>query len=141
MSRSVYVIGSLRNPEVPKLASFLRTMGYDAFDDWYAAGPEADDYWRDYEKAKGNSFAGALQGWAAEHVWSYDKSHLDRCEAAVLMLPAGKSGHLELGYFIGTGKPGFIILDDQPERYDVMYKFATAVVHNKEELADALSRL
>jgi len=137
--KSIYLIGSLRNPEVTKVAAFLRTAGFEVFDDWMAAGPEADDYWRDYEKEKGNTFSQALEGYAAKHVFEFDKYHLDRCDIAVLMLPAGKSGHLELGYFIGTGKPGYILLDNQPDRFDVMYQFASGVFATKEELCHALT--
>jgi nucleoside 2-deoxyribosyltransferase len=54
------------------------------------------------------------------------------------MLPAGKSGHLELGYMIGQGKPGYILLDAEHKRWDVMYKFATAVVPTMEELCSIL---
>ena len=39
----LYVIGSLRNPAVPQVAKRLREAGFLVFDDWYAAGPEADD--------------------------------------------------------------------------------------------------
>jgi len=56
----VYLIGSLRNPAVPELANTIRALGYDVFDDWYAAGPEADDKWRDYEKARGHTYKQAL---------------------------------------------------------------------------------
>jgi len=52
----------------------------------------------------------------------------------VLVLPAGKSGHLELGYMIGQGKPGYILLDGEPERFDVMYNFATGVFTNLSDL-------
>lgn len=133
--KSIYLIGSLRNPKVTELAIWLRKEGgYDVFDDWMAAGPEADDYWMEYEKERGNNYAQALQGYAAKHVYEYDRSHLDRCEGGVLMLPAGKSGHLELGYLIGQGKRGYILLDKDPERFDVMYQFATGIAYNKEEL-------
>lgn len=131
---NLYLIGSLRNPEVIALGEELRKEGFNVFDDWIAAGPEADDYWQKYEKAKGHSFTQALDGYAANHVYEYDKYHLDRCDVAVLLLPAGKSGHLELGYFIGSGKRGYILLNGEPERFDVMYKFATKVCNNKEEL-------
>ena len=125
--KSVYIIGSLRNPEIPVIASALRAEGFDAFDDWFAAGPEADDYWQKYEKERGRSYAQAMDGYAAKNVFRFDKAHLDRCQAAVLVLPAGKSGHLELGYFSGTGKPGYILLPEDHDRWDVMYRFATAV--------------
>lgn len=136
----IYLIGSLRNPDIPKLANELRSHGHEVFDDWYAAGPEADDYWQKYEIGKGNAFSDALKGWAAQHVFKFDKEHLDRCDAVVLALPAGKSGHLELGYAIGRGKAGFILYDKEPERYDVMYCFATGVYSDKVKLFDALNR-
>lgn len=132
--KSLYLIGSLRNPRVPEIAKALREqLKIDVFDDWFASGPEADDHWRDYEKAKGNNFVQALKGHSAQHVFNYDKSHLDRCDAALLVAPAGKSGHLELGYMLGKGKPGYILLDGDPDRFDVMYGFATGVFSSTEE--------
>ncbi len=138
--KTVYLIGSLRNPEVPKIAKRIRELGFDVFDDWYAAGPEADDKWRDYEKARGRTYKEALKGFAANHVYKFDLKHLNKCDIAVLYLPAGKSGHLELGYIIGKGKKGYILVDN-PERWDVMYKFASGVFHNFEELEKELKRI
>lgn len=139
MIRSVYLIGSLRNEEIPKIAQSLRTTGLDVFDDWFAAGPEADDYWKKYEEARGKSYIEALRSYAAVHVFEFDRHHLDRCDAALLALPAGKSGHLELGYVAGSGKPTFILLD-RPDRWDVMYQFATRVFETKEEMIDYFKR-
>ena len=133
----IYLIGSLRNPQVPELANEIRkATGEEVFDDWYAAGPEADDKWRDYEKARGRNYRQALAGLAAGHVFEYDHFHLDRARAGVLVLPAGRSGHLELGYLLGQKKPGYILLDN-PDRWDVMYKFAT-VCFTQEELIENL---
>lgn len=141
--KKVYIIGSLRNPEVAAFANYLRDElpGIEVFDDWMAAGPEADDYWRDYEKAKGNSLEEALQGHAAQHVFQYDKGHLDSSDVVILMLPAGKSGHLELGYSIGKGKKSAILLDAQPDRYDVMYGFADKVTADKASLIQWLKEV
>jgi len=141
LSKKVYVIGSLRNAGVPDLSKYLREAGYDVFDDWFAAGPEADDYWMAYEKNRGHSYSQALKGYAASHVFNFDKKHLDEADIGVLMLPAGKSGHLELGYMIGTGKPGFILYDEVPERFDVMYKFANDVCFSPEDLLEKLNGL
>ncbi len=132
----LYLIGSLRNPRIPEVAATLRGIGYDVFDDWYAAGPEADDYWRDYEKNRGHDLVQALDGIAANHVYSHDHHHLDTSDLAVLLLPAGRSGHLELGFMVGRGKPTHIVLDGEPERYDVMYRFATAVHRSVEEMVE-----
>ena len=140
MAVKIYLIGSLRNPEVPKIANRIRELGFEVFDDWYAAGPEADDKWRDYEKARGHTYKEALKGLAADHVYRFDLKHLNECDIAVLYLPAGKSGHLELGYAIGKGKKGYILLDN-PERWDVMYLFADGVFHNFEELKKELEKI
>jgi len=134
----LYIIGSLRNPKVTEVASALRKAGFDVFDDWYAAGPDADDAWRDYEKARGRTYLEALGGYAARHVFEFDKYHLDRADAAVLVAPAGKSAHLELGYMIGRGRPGFILLDPEVERWDVMYQFATGLVDGVDELVQMI---
>jgi len=122
----------------------LRELGFEVFDDWYAAGHEADDKWRDYEVARGHTYAEALEGFAARHVYEFDKHHLDRADIGVLALPAGKSGHLELGYLIGKGVPSFILFEDIPERYDVMNLFATEnggkICFNFGELQEALRK-
>lgn len=136
----VYLIGSLRNPAVPAVAEMLRSHDIDVFDDWFAAGPHADDCWRDYEMQRGRTYEQALEGYAAKHVFDFDRRHLERCDGAVLMLPAGKSGHLELGFMAGRGKPTFVLLDN-PERWDVMYQFATGVFSDLEALVDGIRRV
>lgn len=133
----IYLIGSLRNPKIPDIARILRSDGHLVFDDWFAAGPTADDCWRDYEKRRGHSYLEALSGIAARHVFSFDLEHLTRAQAVVLVLPAGKSGHLELGWALGQGKKGYVLLDD-PDRWDIMYQFATGVYETLDNLRGAL---
>lgn len=136
--KQVYIIGSLRNPTVPHVAEDLRNVGFNVFDDWYAAGPEADDKWRDYEKQRGRTYTEALKGKAAQNVFAFDLTNLHTSDAVVLVAPAGKSGHLELGYMLGRGKPGFVYFPEEPERWDVMYQFANAVHFNFDELISDL---
>ncbi len=142
MSRKcIYLIGSLRNPRIPEIANALeKATGYEVFADWFTPGPEADDFLRDYVKARNpeGGVRAALQTYAAKHVFEFDKSHIDRSDAAVLIMPAGKSGHLELGYVIGRGKPGFVLFDAEPERLDIMYQFATGLAMSIEELVPML---
>lgn len=136
MIKSVYLIGSLRNPEVPIVANSIEKLGIEAFDDWYGAGPEADDKWKEHEQFRGRDYSKALEGYAAKHVFLFDKTHLNRVDAGLLILPAGRSGHLELGYITGLGKPSFILTEPNHERWDVMYCFATKVFFSKEEMLE-----
>jgi hypothetical protein len=139
----IYLIGSLRNKDIPSIAATLREALPDDefFDDWYAAGPEADDFWKCYEQERNRTYAEALDGYAANHVYHFDKAHLDDSDAAVLILPAGRSGHLELGYMAGRGKATFILLPQDNDRWDVMYRFADCVCVSVEELTNILGGL
>ena len=135
----IYLIGSLRNPAVPEIGNDLRTAGFDVFDDWYAAGPEADDCWREYETLRGHSFEQALEGYSAKHVYNFDLTHLHEADAGILLTPAGKSGHLELGFLAGRGKKTMVYFTDpNPDRWDVMYQFVDLVVFSKEKMLETL---
>lgn len=136
--RSIYLMGSLRNRGVPILANAIEAIGIEAFDSWQSPGPDADDHWREYEKARGRTYEQALRGHSARHVFEFDRQHIERCDAAVLVMPAGKSAHLELGYALGLGKYGFILLPEEPERWDVMYQFADAVFIGAENFLNHL---
>lgn len=137
--QSIYLIGSLRNPSIPLLGKLLRTEGFDVFDDWFAAGPEADDHWQKYEKERGRTMREALKGYAAMNVYNFDKRHLDRVDAVVLVAPAGKSGHMELLYCAGKGKPAYVLFPDgDPERWDVMYQFVTDIFYSTAEMVARL---
>jgi len=98
----VYLIGSLKNRKVIDLAKKLRENfpTWEVFDDWISPGPEADDFWRDYEKERGSTYKQALGNWAGKHIFEFDKHHLDRANIGVLYMPCGRSGHLELGYLL-----------------------------------------
>ena len=119
--KQIYIIGSLRNEKIPHIAKALRKLGFKVFDDWFSPGPEADEFWRKYEKVRGSTYKEALRNFAATHVYEFDKHHIDESQIGVLIMPAGKSGHLELGYMIGQGKPCFVI--------SVPSFFKTRVVH------------
>jgi len=136
----VYLIGSLKNQQrIPAIAKGLRAEGYDCMDEWITPGEHADENWQKYEQERGRSYSDALKGRAASNIFAFDRSYLDLSDAAVLVMPAGKSAMLELGYAKGRGKFTVIFLDGQdPDRYDIMPNFADAVVTTEEELSSAL---
>lgn len=134
----LYLIGSLRNPKIPLLTRRLEEEGISVFSAWFAAGERADDAWQEYEKSQGVSYAQALTGVAAQHVYQFDLHWLNRCNSCVLVMPAGKSGHIELGYMIGQGKPGWVLFDREPERWDVMYAFTQGIFFDDKTLIDAV---
>ena len=78
-------------------------------------------------------------------MFEFDHHHIDRADIGVLIMPAGKSGHLELGYMIGQGKPCFIYFEEEPERWDVMYQFCFLnggdICFSEDELKKALNEI
>ena len=143
MKPCIYLTGSLRNPRVPAIANEIESWGtWEAFDAWYSASERADDCWQYHETLRGRSYFEAIEGYHAWHVYRFDKYHLDRSTASLLVLPAGRSCHIEFGYSIGQGKPGFVLFDGYyPERYDVMYRFATKVCRDTSQLKEELAKL
>jgi hypothetical protein len=139
--KSIYLIGSLRNPEIPAIAKLIRErVGIEAFSDWHSAGPLADDHLRDHYRERGYTYREGINSFAAKHIYEFDRYHLDRVDAAVVVMPAGKSAHLELGYIIGKGKPGFILMDGEPERFEVMHNFATNIFLTPYEMIEGLKK-
>lgn len=134
----IYLIGSLRNPEVPKITKQLRDAGIDVFSEWYGAGERADDCFRDYHQALGRTYLDALKTDAAKTIFNFDKQHIDAADAVLLVSPAGRSGHLEFGYAIGRGKKGYYLLDT-PDRWDIMMQFATFIATDLQEIVDEIT--
>lgn len=110
------------------------------FDQWFSAGKTADDSFKEYFQGRGISYPEALKSYAARHIFEFDKRHLDRCDSAVLVLPAGRSGHLELGYVVGQGKPAYVLMDEGTanDRYDLMYQFANGIYFDLNQLIEAI---
>ena len=136
--KSIYLIGSLRNENVPIVGQSIRTAGFEVFDEWYSAGKIADDSFKEYFQARGISYPEALKSYAAQHIFNFDKRHLDRCDGAILVCPAGRSGHLELGYMVGQGKPTYVLMDSDSDRWDIMYSFVTGVYFDIDKLIEEL---
>lgn len=139
--KTIYIIGALKNWKVVQLAKDLEQLGFEPFADWITPSPLADKFLLKYAKQRGWTYKQALNSYAARHVFEFDKHHIDRCDAAVMLAPCGKSGHIELGYFSGAKKPCFILFEKEPKRFDVMLRFANDIFFSKEELFNTLTRV
>lgn len=135
----LYIIGALKNLSIMELGKEIRGLGYDVFDDWISPGPEADEHWQSYEDTRGRSYLEAIYGHHADTVFQYDFKHLNEADTVVLVLPSGKSAHLEFGWAIGQGKKGYVLFDDgEPTRYDIMYRFADGIFMGRDDLSRRL---
>lgn len=137
----VYLGGALKNSRVPELGNVLRDRGYDVMDEWHTPGEHADTNWQAYERQRGRTYEQALRGRAAQNIFLFDRAYIDLCDVFVLVMPAGKSAMLELGYAKGLGKTTVLFMDgQQPDRYDVMPNAADFLIGTEAELIELLSR-
>lgn len=136
---NIYLAGSLKNQRVIEIGNNLRALGYDVMDEWITPGEFADENWQKYEKQRGRTYREALRGRAATNIFLFDRSYLDLSDIVIVVLPAGKSAMLELGYAKGHNKKAWILLDgNDPERYDIMPGFADKIFKTEEELKEYL---
>ena len=136
--RRIYLVGSLRNPDIPDLANRLEAEGHEVFADWHGAGADADDSWRDYERARGRTYLEALRGPAARNIFEFDCRWLEWADTVVVVGRPGLSAALELAWAVRGGAQGYVLLDGEPERWDCMLQFATEVFLDEELLLAVL---
>src|SRR5258706_12979219 len=139
-AKIIYLIGSLANKNIPHIANRMRKRGFEVFDQWWSPGPLADSYLNHYAKIRGMGYKETLKDYAAQNIFEFDKKHLLRADAAVMVMGAGKSAHLEFGFVRGLGKPGYILFDREPSRLDVMYQFASDIFFNEKDLFKKLRK-
>ena len=140
MSR-IYVASSWRNRSQPTVVTVLRSSGHEVYDfrnptcdDHGFAWSEIDQAWQYWTPAE---FREALEHPVARHGFESDAGAVDWCEVGVLVLPCGRSAHLEAGFIAGAGKPLHIVMLDQQEP-ELMYRWATAIHLDISGLAIAL---
>jgi len=122
----VYVASSWRNEKQPRVVEALRRAGYDVYDFRKPVSGNDGFHWStidpDWKQWNSEQFRQALHHPIAKEGFQLDKNALDNCDACVLVLPCGRSAHLEAGYAIGQGKPTAILLETgEPE---LMYKLS-----------------
>jgi nucleoside 2-deoxyribosyltransferase len=136
----IYVASSWRNPTQPAVVEALRTAGHSVFD-FRHPKPGNDGFkWSDidpsWQEWTPEQFRHQLHHPIANQGFGIDFRAMEQASAGVLVLPAGRSAHLEAGYFVGARKPLFILLSDgEPE---LMYKMAAGICTTLEELIDML---
>lgn len=141
--RKIYLASSWRNEEYPKVLAWLRNAGHEVYDFRNPAPgntgfglSEIDREWKSWTPKQ---FHHAVMTRFAVTGFGFDMRGLDWADTCVLLLPCGRSAHLEAGYAIGQRKQVIILLADKGFEPELMYLMATDLVHSVPELLGVLA--
>lgn len=140
--KKIYLASSWRNVKQPEILDLLRSAGHEVYDfrnpkegntgfSWSDIDPEWQNWSADgYRENLLNNPIAALG-------FQHDMRAMQWADTCVLLLPCGRSAHLEAGWFCGMGKR-CIILTQDGEEPELMALMATDIAVNENELIDLL---
>lgn len=142
----LYVASSWRNSYQPAVVWDLRDAGHEVYD-FRKPAPDSNGFsWSEidphWQKWTPERFVKNLSGEIAERGFRHDYEAMKNADACVLVLPCGRSAHLEAGWFTGKGKPLFVLMPPDGQEPELMYLLAgnpAAQMHST--FADLLLRL
>lgn len=140
----IYVASSWKNPRQPEVVEALRTAGHEVYDfrnpgdgrPGFGWG-QVDSSWREWSPRE---FRAALQHPVAAHGFERDMRALRNADATVMVLPCGKSAHLELGFAAGVGQRTLILCDADLQDPELMYLMSSDICLSIPELLSVLER-
>ena len=132
----IYVASSWRNEAQPEVVERLRFQGHEVYDfkdadgfSWKEITEEPPEEWGTIR------WLSALHHPAAQRGFARDMSALATAHACILVLPSGRSAHLEAGWAIGRGVRTAVYVAEY-DTPDLMVKMADLVTGNLEHLLD-----
>jgi hypothetical protein len=140
----IYVASSWRNENAQQnTVAALRAAGHDVYDfrnpkpgdngfAWRQIDPD-----RDWLKDPAR-FRVGLEHPVAQHGFRLDMSALTYADATVLVLPCGRSAHLELGYAVGAGQRTVVLLDSPMSEPELMCLACDALCVSIDEVLSEL---
>lgn len=142
----IYVASSWRNDYQPDVVRALRAVDHEVYDFRNPAtggpegAPDSGFAWSEidpnWQKWTVEQYVAALKHPTAVRGFDADFNAMKWSDACVLVMPCGRSAHLEAGYFVGANKPLLILASEgEPE---LMYKMADGIF---EGLGDLMMRL
>lgn len=140
----IYVASSWRNEHQPGVVAALREAGFEVYDFRHPRPDnegfqwsEIDPAWQSWDPA---TYREALTHEVAERGFGYDFEAMQWADTCVLVLPSGRSAHIEGGWMAGTGRRLYVLTlgENEPE---LMYKIATGICLDIDELVKTLARV
>lgn len=138
----IYLASSWRNGLQPQVLEELRAAGHSVYDFRNPAPGNTGFGWKGIDEQwlgwTPEEFRAALDHPLAREGFRLDMDALRTCDACVLLLPCGRSAHLELGWAAGAGKITAALMLG-PTEPELMYAMLGAVCTSVPELVAFLN--
>jgi hypothetical protein len=139
---SLYIASSWRNVIQPGVVATFRSLGFDVYD--FKNPPNRTGFsWRevdpDWKGWTTEAYIKALESPAAKQGYESDWNAMVAADGCVLVLPCGRSAHIEAGYFVGAKKTLHIYIPEQQEP-ELMYKMATSISSTYDHLISVVCK-
>jgi len=141
----IYVTSSWRNETRQQaVVAALRAAGHDVYDFRNPAPGDHGFSWRQCADSEQLKDPRRFRDEVLEHpvaLAGFDKDMraLDSADATVLVLPCGRSAHLELGYAVGDNQRTIVLLDDPMSEPELMYLMCDELCTTVEEVVQKLA--
>jgi hypothetical protein len=140
----IYVASSWRNPAQPSVVAALLSAGHEVYDFRNPAPGNQGFGWRQLGLGDAKEWTpailrSALQHPVAQSGFSLDMGALRWCDACVLVLPCGRSAHLELGWATGAGKRAIVLTAETLDEPELMYLMCERICLTVDEVISALA--
>lgn len=133
----IYVASSWRNDIQPEVVETLRKAGHEVYDFKNPRPGDHGFHWSDIDPDWQNwtpeQFIAGLHHPIAQRGFASDMDALRDCDTCVLVLPCGRSAHIEAGWAAGAGKRVIVYIPEQCEP-ELMYSMTTAQCDSMDEL-------
>jgi len=133
----VYVASSWKNKYQPMVVDALRSAEIDVYDFRHPEEGDNGFHWseidKNWQRWKPEQYIEHLKHPIAENGFKKDMDALNSCDICVLVMPCGKSAHLEFGYNLGKGRPSAILLLE-PCGPELMYKMSSRIFTKVDDL-------
>lgn len=129
----IYVASSWKNMRQPWLVEELRNRGHEVYDFRHPAGRDDENVWNEVSKVRGlaeryrdnsltaDDFLRMIGDERARQRFHEHMSAMREADTCVLLLPSGRSAHVEAGYMAAMGKRVIVLDVGQRVRPELMY--------------------
>jgi hypothetical protein len=133
----IYVASSWRNQYQPHVIKLLRELGHDPYDFRNPRGFEAGFQWEDvdpnWQQWCMEQYRDLLDTRKARRGFDCDMMALQTSDTCLLVLPCGRSAHLEAGYASGNHTNTAVYIPE-PIEPELMYKMFGRILLDHKEL-------